>query len=526
MFSASTRNFQIYSVSLTVFVQLLLVAATLFLSEGNFSYTLDDPYIHLSVSEMILSGGYGVNISEYAAPSSSIIYPFILALTTALGLASLGPAMIALTAGAFGIWFLSALVWNGIEKQLNTWRLVAFFLLGPTLVLSVNGYALPLTGMEHSLHFLGITLVMFGFVSLGKNSARALLLISVGIFLNSFIRFEGVPFAIAGIIGLFLTGYRRRSIALAGVLVLFSILWIVFMTFHDLPILPSSVLTKSSIAASATSSDAYSFAISLLKGISRSFQSRWGVLYWIAVVILIVDIFRDEHKRKPQKKVAIVAAIVALAAHCAAGKYGWWGRYEVYATTVMISALVISTRSFGTQSAKVVALVFPALLFVVGQPYIRIAILTPFASANIYEQQYQMHRFATEFFSNPVAVNDLGWVSYQNDEHVLDLWGLGSEEARKLSAGNKWTPELLDQITGSHGTVYAMIYQDWFKEVPQKWCLVGTLETRQVTSASGYVSFYLIDLEFREEIFKAIDDFSQSLPKASEFHKYDCEAPA
>jgi len=33
---------------------------------GYYEYPLDDPYIHLAMSEQIANGGYGVNAGEYA----------------------------------------------------------------------------------------------------------------------------------------------------------------------------------------------------------------------------------------------------------------------------------------------------------------------------------------------------------------------------------------------------------------------------------------------------------------------------
>ena len=51
----------------------------LLLNDGMFVYTLDDPYIHLSLAENIINGHYGVNANEYSAPSSSILWPFIIA---------------------------------------------------------------------------------------------------------------------------------------------------------------------------------------------------------------------------------------------------------------------------------------------------------------------------------------------------------------------------------------------------------------------------------------------------------------
>src|SRR5687768_7918900 len=38
---------------------------------GDFSYTLDDPYIHLALAENIAIGHYGIDPSESSAPASS-----------------------------------------------------------------------------------------------------------------------------------------------------------------------------------------------------------------------------------------------------------------------------------------------------------------------------------------------------------------------------------------------------------------------------------------------------------------------
>ena len=49
------------------------------LNNGLLVYTLDDPYIHLSLAQQILKGHYGINAGEFSAPSSTILWPFILA---------------------------------------------------------------------------------------------------------------------------------------------------------------------------------------------------------------------------------------------------------------------------------------------------------------------------------------------------------------------------------------------------------------------------------------------------------------
>ena len=90
-------------------------------------------------------------------------------------------------------------------------------------------------------------------------------------------------------------------------------------------------------------------------------------------------------------------------------------------------------------------------------PYVAAALVTPFAARNIYEQQYQMGRFAREIYNRPVAVNDLGLVAYKNTNFVLDLWGLGSEEVRKAKLSGHYGPEQMTALADHHHTGVAMI---------------------------------------------------------------------
>src|ERR1700722_4478646 len=56
-----------------------LAAAILVLCHGHLIYSLDDPYISLALGEQIAHGHYGINAAEASSPSSSILYPFLLA---------------------------------------------------------------------------------------------------------------------------------------------------------------------------------------------------------------------------------------------------------------------------------------------------------------------------------------------------------------------------------------------------------------------------------------------------------------
>lgn len=77
-----------------------------------------------------------------------------------------------------------------------------------------------------------------------------------------------------------------------------------------------------------------------------------------------------------------------------------------------------------------------------------------------------MHRFAVDYYGKPVAVNDLGYVSFRNDHYVLDLAGLGSLRAlacREKGCGPNW----MNALAKAHDVDLAMIYPDWFRSTPQ-----------------------------------------------------------
>src|SRR5687767_12399647 len=47
---------------------------------GVFMYPYDDTFIHLQIADVLLKGNWGVNETEFASASSSILYTLILAL--------------------------------------------------------------------------------------------------------------------------------------------------------------------------------------------------------------------------------------------------------------------------------------------------------------------------------------------------------------------------------------------------------------------------------------------------------------
>lgn len=156
-------------------------------------------------------------------------------------------------------------------------------------------------------------------------------------------------------------------------------------------------------------------------------------------------------------------------------------------------------------------------------PYAKVLYDTPSESQSTYAQQYQMRRFAVDFFPYPVAVNDLGYVSYRNDTHVLDLGGLGSEEARRMNADQGRNAEAMANLANEAGSVYAMIYKSWFENaIPAEWCHIATLRTPDAWFVDTDVAYYLIDRTYSNKMEAALASFETTLPPVSSLDIHGC----
>mgnify|MGYP001818764460 FL=1 len=205
------------------------------------------------------------------------------------------------------------------------------------------------------------------------------------------------------------------------------------------------------------------------------------------------------------------------------GQIGSYHRLEMYvwlASCLMLiylfrGALRRLAQSKPFYRSAAILLFLGALL---AREYTSALVTIPLASNNIYEQQYQMHRFATEFYDGPVAINDLGWVAYNNDNYVLDLVGFSSYQAlwsRFNESDPTWTNDMADE----YGVKLAMIYDFRFRELPPNWRRLGVLHLGKLrwVPAGDKVSFYALDEETAEQIHPALLAFQQSLPQGVVF---------
>jgi hypothetical protein len=222
--------------------------------------------------------------------------------------------------------------------------------------------------------------------------------------------------------------------------------------------------------------------------------------------------------RTPVNRRLIIFAAAIAAAHVLFGAYGSLFRYEGYLflTLAAIAANIyreplvrFTRRPLLVDAGATLALLATPLGYFVNFP----PVANPLAARNIYRQQFQMHRFATEFLRAPVAVNDLGRVAYQNPRYVLDLFGLASEEARLARQTNN--PQLLAALADRKGVTVAMVYRAWFTRlVPPEWAPVARLRLagKKVSAAEAEVSFYAIRPTELASIAAVLEAFRAALP--------------
>ncbi len=143
--------------------------------------------------------------------------------------------------------------------------------------------------------------------------------------------------------------------------------------------------------------------------------------------------------------------------------------------------------------------------------YLYALLMTPLGCNNIYEQQYQMHRFLTEFWKAPIAANDIGYISFRNPNHyILDIWGLGSYTA--LSHRDNENVGWMDTLAKEHNINMAIIYPR--KTLPENWKRIAVLSLghRRTTVSGPRVGFYSTNPETEPSARDALQAFASTLP--------------
>ncbi len=502
----SRYSLALFAVAFYLLLVLFLYRGIVAATGGHFLYALDDPYIHLALAENLAHGHYGINANEFSSPSSSLIWPFLL-------IPGVGSAHSAYLPLAWNLLFGTAaallLGWQAGRwpAQVNEQGRMAWWKQALTVMLLVfvaNLASLTMVGMEHVLQVLVSICCAIGMVEAFSEQQIPTWCLAAAAIAPA-IRYEDLTLTLA--ISIALVGLKqwRKALFVLGFSLVPLVSFSVFLKSHGLPLLPMSVLVKG---------NAYAHASLPWKVIGQLKDSVHNAFieperYPIAILsFLFVGLTRSAETRARRYVCGGAAALGFL--QLLIGRFGWFYRYEVYA---IIFLTLLCLRVLAERPRYLFGFFSLGLVFCASS-YIKATADTSTAALEVYEQQYQMHRFVTQFYTGDYAVNDLGWTSFERrpGAYVLDVYGLASVEA---STHAEKSADWLSGIVRRYDVPLAILYPAWF-HIPPGWHAIAQMCLPKAPTVVAYqcVVFYSTSPEREEEIRSDLERFSVTLPSA------------
>lgn len=485
----------------------LLLAATWGLI-GSFYYTLDDPYIHLQLADMIGNQGhFGLHADSFASPSSSLLWTLWLALWARLP-AGYDYVPLLTNIGILALLAHDLLKWLARITSNSTnaiWILLA-------ILLSLNAYWLVLSGMEQLMQaWLAVRVT----IAVSRSQWQAPSLYGALLAL-ALLRYESLALCLPVLMLAMAHGEYKKPLCTLGLICLSLAAYSIFL--HEglgLAWLPASVQIKSVFAHVGENAQA-GYWLALLDNIRHVMQSEYNrYLLW-----LLAGWLAAWHSTTGRQLMAI--ATVVYIAHALFGRADS-GRYEIYVIAVcwvasVHNAIGLLERYLDSAARRVI---FMLAVVVLNTGSVLASLAAPWAARNIHDQQGQLGILVKDYLRQPVAANDIGLISRHNDLPVLDLVGLGTKgvyELRHASAlDSGWITTLLEQ----HHTHYAMVYEHWFPAWPANLIKVASLDMPGplLTPAARQVALYADSVATRDILRQAIAQYQHDHPaQAGWFH--------
>ena len=501
----------------------ILIAISIHLNQGKFVYPLDDSYIHMAIAKNTVQHGvWGVTKYEFSNSTSSPLWTGLLAITyLVFGVNEISPLGLNLFFGTLAL----IILYFFIRKYVSNPAIQFAVLLTALFVTPLP--SLTLTGMEHIPHiFLTITF-LYLFMALlpptARQRDRVILVFLSGII--PVIRYEGLilVFVVCIIFAL------QRRIAFAALLGVAALLPVTIYGFWSISrgwyFIPNGVLIKGNIPGTSVSEIANFF---LGFDFLTKIQENVHVIFLLLSSLLVFMIYLKKGNQYKPKMLALAAFIGLTLLHIQLADTGWFYRYEAYIVFSGIAILGTTipdiypkplTFKGETTSYNLARMLF---LVLIASPFgIRaydLLRITPDATNNIYEQQYQMGLFLAHFYQGQtIAANDIGAINYLADIRLLDLWGLGSIQVAELRLQKHYNTNRISTLARDTAAFIALVYEDWYEEfggLPAKWLKVGSWEvSNNVVLGGNTVSFYAVDLSESQRLIQSLKAFRSEIPQ-------------
>ncbi|MFW9786337.1 MAG: hypothetical protein ACFFE2_06695 [Candidatus Thorarchaeota archaeon] len=496
----------------------LVSAAILVMNSGYMVYTLDDTYIHLAISKNLNEFSiFGVTKYEFSSSSSSPFWNLILSATFALiGISDIVPLLLNMIIASVAVVILySVLKDTGMSSRYLTVVLVSF-----VFFTSLPG--LVFTGMEHTLHVLfSIIFIVLSsrILSFDESNNRQFLSLLIVTLLASAVRIETVFLVLP--VALLFSMRRKWSYALS-ILGIAALPWLAYgiaSVYNGWLLIPNSLLVKRVDVMNE------GFRFFFTRGIGAMVISP----HLIALMAASIKLTNSQelgfwHSNNMMRIIFVISCML----HFMLGRVGWFFRYEAYLVALGILTVSIQGQQFiseldlssirnlkpGLPSERnrlyglVLIVLFTAPL--VGRGVLCIW-LTPTASNNIYEQQYQMGLFLGRFYTGEVVlINDIGCVNYLSDIVCVDKWGIGTLEIGEALLNGSMSADTLRIIAEERGVKVAVLYADDL--IPEEWEEVGYWTIpHNVVARSSTVTFFAVLPSERDRLIDNLVLFSSNL---------------
>jgi hypothetical protein len=501
-----------------------MVRAAMGHTGGEFSYAVDDAYIHLALAKHIAFDGiYGVTRYAFSPASSSVLWPWLLAgAMRVFGDRVTLPLFINLAAAIA----LVSVVGRALQREAPTMSLTVRTLVVASIVLLTPLATLTLIGMEHVLQAaLAVAFVLEAArVVDGEKTGPDTwpFVLIAGALVGT--RYEGVfPVGIAVVL-LAIRGRFRLAAAVAAASAAPIVLFGAYSIAHGSLFLPNSIeLKRQHLKFEEIADFGDVLGGNFLNALSV--QSYLLPLGFGACALLTGELWR--HRAWTRNGTRLLLALGTTFAHVELANLGWFFRYEAYLIaldlTVIALALAPVASTFSLRRAwrhSRLGFVAGVAAVVMGSSPLWVRAVaaqanTPMACANIHDQQIQTARFLARYFPHDVvAVNDIGAVAYFGDEPILDLEGLSSMAVAKAKSYRIETPLDESQLASlAKDAPVAVIYDDWFPQVPTTWVRLGRLRIDcNKVCASNSVSIYATSGENVPRVLEALRAFGPSIP--------------
>jgi len=145
----------------------------------------------------------------------------------------------------------------------------------------------------------------------------------------------------------------------------------------------------------------------------------------------------------------------------------------------------------------------------------------PQATANIYQQQYQMGLFLKTFYNGQsIAANDIGAINYFSDIECIDLFGSATMAAARAKLHRSYSTATVRNVVRNRKCRIAILYEHWFDgeegpKLPSTWIECGQWTIKGNLVCGGEtITFYAIQPNERDALLRSLRAYAPKLPRS------------